>query len=166
VLAHRLETEGDLALDVVVDCAGHADATRLGEGFQACGDVDAIAINVVTLDDDVADVDADAHRDALLLRHIRLPIGDALFDRDGALDGIDHAGELDQRAVGHDLDEPTLVLGDLRLEEILTQRLEARVRALLVGRHQPAVADDVRGQYCRQPALHRRVLRPGAVDRR
>ena len=36
---------------------------------------------------------------------------------DGALHGIDHAAELAQRAVAHELDDTALVLGDQRLDE-------------------------------------------------
>ena len=52
---------------------------------------------------------------------------------DRAFDRIDHARELDQRAVAHELDHPAVVLGDQRLDELLAQRLQARVRARLVG---------------------------------
>ena len=45
VLAHH---------DLVVDVAGDADAARLGETLQACGDVDAIAEDVTVIEDDVA----------------------------------------------------------------------------------------------------------------
>ena len=40
------------------------------------------------------------------------------------------------------------------LPELTAQRLQARVRARLVGRHQAAVADDVRSQDRGQPARH------------
>ena len=77
-----------------------------------------------------------------------------VLDRGRALDRIDHARELDQHAIAHQLDDAAVVLGDLRLDEVLAQRLEARVRARLVGRHQPAVADDVRSQDRGEPARH------------
>ena len=72
VLAHRLEAEVELVLDLVVDVAGDADAAGLGEAFEAGGDVDAVAEDVVGLDDDVADIDADAEADAPVLGLIRL----------------------------------------------------------------------------------------------
>ena len=79
---------------------------------------------------------------------------DAGLDRRGAFDRIDHAAELDQGAIAHQLGDAAVVLGDLRFDEVLAQRLEARVRARLVGRHQPAVADDVRSQDRGEPARH------------
>jgi len=104
------------------------------------------AVDVAFLDDDVADVDADAERDALVRGQVRLALGDAALDRRGALDRIDHARELDQRIVAHQLHDPAVVLGDFRLDEVLTQRREARVGAFLVSRHQPRVADDIGGE--------------------
>ena len=103
MLAHRLEAERDLGLGVVVDGAGDADFSGLGEPLETRGDVDPIAVDVALLDDHVADVDADAERDAPVLGQLRLALGDALLDRGGALDRIDHARELDQRAVAHEL---------------------------------------------------------------
>ena len=108
------------------------------------------------LDDDVADVDADAELDAPVLGLGRLALGDAVLDRDCALDRIDGARELDQRAVAHQLDNAAAVLGDQRLDELLAQRLQARDRAGLVGAHEPAVADHVRGQNRRELAFHAR----------
>jgi hypothetical protein len=43
MLAHRLEAEVELGLDLVPDVAGDADAARLGKALQARSDVDAIA---------------------------------------------------------------------------------------------------------------------------
>ena len=47
---------------------GDADGARLGDAFEAGGDVHAIAEDVVVFDDDVADMHADAEFDALVLR--------------------------------------------------------------------------------------------------
>ena len=46
----------------------------------------------------------------------RLPVGHALLDRDGAGDRVDHAGELDDRAVAHQLDDAAPVLGQQRVD--------------------------------------------------
>jgi hypothetical protein len=59
---------------------------------------------------------------------------------------LDHARELDQGAIAGELDDAARVVGDPRLDQLLTQRLEPGVRARLVGLHQPAVADHVSGQ--------------------
>jgi len=49
-----------LAADFVVDLRRHADRAGARDRFEAGGDIDAIAVEIVALDDDVADIDADA----------------------------------------------------------------------------------------------------------
>jgi hypothetical protein len=44
---------------------GNRDAARLGNSFDPRRDVDAIAKNVITLDDDIADVDPDPKPDGI-----------------------------------------------------------------------------------------------------
>ena len=61
----------DPAFDVLLHARRHADAARLGEALEARRDVHAVAENIVVLDDDVADMDADAEVDALGLGHAR-----------------------------------------------------------------------------------------------
>jgi hypothetical protein len=51
---------------VVAHRPGNADPAGLGERFQACRDIDAVAEDVAFLDNDVAEVDADAELDAPL----------------------------------------------------------------------------------------------------
>ena len=47
----------ELAGDLVVDTARHIDRTRLGQAFQPRSDIDAVAVKVAALDDDVAEID-------------------------------------------------------------------------------------------------------------
>ena len=128
----------ELAPEVVEGRAGDHDPAGLGELLEAGGDVHPVAVDVLALDDHVAEVDADPEADALGLGHARLPLGHAALDRDRARDGVDDAGELAERAVAHELDDAAAVLGDERLDELPAVRLEARERAGLVALHQPA----------------------------
>ena len=50
------EFERELAVDLIVGLAGNADATGFRQRFQARGDVDPVAVDVLFVDDDVADV--------------------------------------------------------------------------------------------------------------
>ena len=59
---------------------------------------------------------------------------------------VDDAGELDQEAVAGGLDDAALVLGDLRIEELAAQLLEAFERALLVCPHQPRIPRHIGGE--------------------
>ena len=48
----------------------YADSARFGRGFEAGRDVDTVARDVVALDDDVAEVDSHAKRDAMIGREV------------------------------------------------------------------------------------------------
>ena len=96
VFARRPECQVCLVLDFIVDVAGDADIARLRQLFQSCCDIHAVAIDIFAVDDDVAEVDAHAKGDAPITGHVLLALGDAALHFCGALDGVDHARELDQ----------------------------------------------------------------------
>src|SRR5205814_5958884 len=60
LLAEIIECDWQLVADLIADCSGDADSARVAQGLQPRGYVDAIAKNVICLDDDIADIDADA----------------------------------------------------------------------------------------------------------
>ena len=64
LLAEVLEGEIELACGVLVHPRRDADAARLGQAFEPRRDIDAVAKDVAVLDDDVAEIDADAELDA------------------------------------------------------------------------------------------------------
>src|SRR5207247_4754247 len=70
LLARVVEGEVELVAHLIAHDTADADAARLGERLEAGGDVDAVAIDVVVVADDVADIDADAELDALVGRTI------------------------------------------------------------------------------------------------
>src|SRR6266446_9003691 len=76
-----------------------ARPSRIGQGFDPRRDVDAVAVEVVALDDHVAEIDADAQLDAAVRRDTRVPLGHRLLHRDRATHRIDDAGKLHQHAV-------------------------------------------------------------------
>lgn len=59
MLAHRLKGEPNLVPDVIANGPRDADPARLREGLEPRCDVDAIAIDVVLVEDDVAEIDPD-----------------------------------------------------------------------------------------------------------
>src|SRR6516164_4569874 len=64
LLAHIRERESELVAHLLANHPADADPARLRQGFEPCGDIDAVAENVAFVDDDVADIDADAVLDA------------------------------------------------------------------------------------------------------
>jgi len=69
-------------------------------------------------------------------------LGRQVLQRQGAFDGADHRGELDQDAVAGGLEHSSAMLRDARIgrDPMLMHRLR---RARLVEPHQPTVADDI-----------------------
>jgi hypothetical protein len=128
---------------LIVDIARNADPARLGQSFEAGSNVDAVSIDVVAFDDDVADVDADPKGEALLRRPGSLVLGESPLDLGGGQHSAYSARELDQHPVSGRLDDTTFLAGHRRLEQLFAYRLEPGVRARFVGFHQPAVADHV-----------------------
>ena len=88
-----------LAADLPIDVVGQADAARVRRILKPHGNVDAVAENIVLVDHDIADMDADAECD---LRSVRLA---AVFGRhrvldfDGAARCFHRTCKLDQHAV-------------------------------------------------------------------
>ena len=91
---------------------------------------------------------------------VGVPLGHRLLHLDRAAHRIDDAGKLDQQAVAGGLDDAAVVLGDLRIDELAPQRLEAFERAFLVRAHQPRIARDIGGEYRSETAGLAHVASP------
>jgi hypothetical protein len=124
---------------LVNDTAGEAYTPRLGQGLQSGGDVDAVAVDVVAVDDDITEVDADAESDPPVYRVLAVAPGHPALDGNGAFQRVDDAGELDQGAVADQLDDAAVVFANRRVDEFGAEGLECRQRPRLVRAHHPAV---------------------------
>jgi len=76
-----------------------------------------------------------------------------LLHGDGALDGVDDAGEFDQHTVAHELDNAPAVRGDLWLDQLLAAGAKRGESSGLVTGHQQAVPNHIGREYRREPAL-------------
>ena len=123
--------------------ARYANPSRRRDLLQTGSDVDAVAEDVVALDDDVADVDADAEGNAPILGYPGGAVSHRRLHLDRAAHGIDHARELQQQAVARGLDDAPSMAGDCWVDHLLPKGFQRRQRAALVPAHQPRVARDV-----------------------
>jgi hypothetical protein len=112
-LAKIFEGQIQLVAHLIVHHSAHTDPIGFGEGFEPCRNVDAIAENIVAVDNNVPEVDADAELDAMVRRHALIAILHRVLNLDCALDGFDHAREFDQKAIARCLDDAALVLSNL-----------------------------------------------------
>jgi hypothetical protein len=70
--------------------------------------------------------------------------------------------KLDDEPVARALDDPAMVDGDRRVDQVAAQRAEAPQDPFLVGTGEPAVADDVRDHDRRDLPLFRHGAPSGA----
>jgi hypothetical protein len=126
--------------------AADADFPRLGQSFEAGGDVDAVAEDVAFVEDDVAEVDADTKLDPLLRPHVGVALGHRLLQLGGTAHRIDDAGELHEQPVAGRLYDPAPMLLDLRVPHLGADRFQRNERAFLVRPHQPRIPGDIGGQ--------------------
>ena len=103
-------------------------------------------MNVIVLDNDVAEVDADPEIKSEFRLHESVPLRLLLLDFDGATHGVDHAVEVDKNSVAHGLDQTAVMFDELRFEDFSQVALKTRSRAFLVDLAQMAVANDVGDQ--------------------
>ena len=74
-------------------------------------------MTIRAFDDHFAEVDSDAELDALILRLAGVPLRHSALDIDRALDRVDDAGELRQKAVAHEFKNFATMLDDRWLDE-------------------------------------------------
>jgi hypothetical protein len=117
-----------------------ADATWLGNSFKTRRDIDAVAEDIVLIDDDVADVNADAEFDSGILRYAAVLCGHVALDFHCATRGVYDAGEFHQQTVAGRFDDPSAMLRDLRVNQRFSENFELGQGAFFVSAHEAAVA--------------------------
>ncbi len=150
-----VEVHLDFRDDLLMDTAGNDHGTGLRQPLQTRGDVHAIAEDIVVLNDNIAEIDANSELDAAGLWRFRVSRRHAILKRHGAPDGIHHAGELGQEPIPRRLDNPSSVLGDAGLDQLAKVGGERGQRAFLVLTHQPRVTRNVGGEDGGEAALNR-----------
>jgi hypothetical protein len=142
-ISQVFENETNLVAHLIMYNSAYANPVGVGEAFEARRNVYAIAIDVLAVYNDVAEVDADAELNSLVRRNIRIPILHRALDQHRELDGFDHAWELDQDAIASCLDNAALMLSDLGVYQPSSMRLERRQGLGFVSTHKSAIADHI-----------------------
>lgn|SRR5688500_18248663 len=75
LLAQRFETEGKLLLDLLGHLPGDTDAAGLRQLLEAGGNIDPVAVTVVTVDYHLAKIYSDPDQDLLGLGKRRIALG-------------------------------------------------------------------------------------------
>ncbi len=138
------------ACDGIVDVTRNHDATRRRLGLQPCRHVDAIAVEIVAFDDQVAEMQPDAENNGGVLGLILIGFGHYLLELNSGAKRINSAGKLDQRTVARQFDQPPAMTRQNWLQPFRPMGLQPGQGAVLIPAHQPRVAHDIRRKDGRQ----------------
>ncbi len=132
---------------------GDADAAGVGETLKASGDVNAVAVELLTLDHHVAEVDTDAEFHPAFGWQIRVLGPECGLDLDGAFHRIHNAGELRQHAITGGVHEAPAVLLDAGVNDFAIggKRMQCR---LFIFPHEAAIAVYVGAEYGGELTFH------------
>jgi hypothetical protein len=136
-----------------MDHVGNANPTRFCNAFETGGNVDAITVYIVALDDNVTEMDPDAKPQLSVFGLVPVSPRSATLDVDSAVNRIDDAAELDQEPVAHGFDQAAPVFTDGRVNDLVELIVETGARSRLIVSHESAVADHIGSQDCCQPPL-------------
>jgi hypothetical protein len=156
LFAELSEVKRELVLDLIVHASRDADATRLSNGLDPRRDIDTVAQEVAVLDDDVAEIDADAKPHALLRGKMIVAGAQRRLNLGGAANRVYRAWKLGKNRIACGVEYPTSMHLEHLVEDfaMAAQDLD---RALLVFSHHLAVADDIGHEDRCEPALERRL---------
>ena len=106
-------------LHLTIGVLGQADRAGRTNAFEPRGDIDAVPHEIaVGLLDHIAEMDADAKFDAFFGRQARVALDHAVLYLDRAAHRVDHAAELDDRAVAGALDDAAVMHRDGGVDQI------------------------------------------------
>ena len=91
--------------------------------LQARRNVDTVAKNILSLNNDVAHVHADAKFDALILRCTGISFSETTLQLGGARHRVHDTGKFHQHSVAGQFDDSSLMLADFGINEIGPQRV-------------------------------------------
>jgi hypothetical protein len=111
-------------------------------------------MQVVSLGDHIAEIDADTKLNPLVLYDIGVVILDRVLDFYGTANSVDHATELRQQAVAYGLEDTTPMGCDLWLDGLANVLSYGCPCAFLVGTDEAAVTDHVGHENCRKTAFN------------
>ncbi len=121
--------------------------------LEAHGDVHIVAIEIIILDDHIAEMDASPKDNPVCLRLVVVCIGHRLLKFDNGAQCIDGAVELGERAITCQFDHATAMAGDGRPDALGKMCFQESVSATFIPTHQPRIAHDVYGDDNRKSAL-------------
>jgi hypothetical protein len=132
-----------------MDHVGNANPTRFCNAFETGGNVDAVTMYVIALDDNVTEMDPNSKQQLSVFGLVPVSPRGATLNVYRALNRIDDAAELDQEPIAHGFDEAAPMFVNCRVNNRVELIIETGARSCLIVSHESAVADDIGGKDCR-----------------
>src|SRR5262249_36415987 len=128
LLTSILERSLNLSFDLTKYFIAHQNATGLSQALKPRGDIHTVSVNISALfNDDIAKVQADAEP--------QRPTRSCCLNGKCCPGCSQRTCELGQKPIARRLDQPALMLGDLRLDNLPPQLLHLSECAFLVALH-------------------------------
>src|SRR6516165_8277602 len=137
-----LEKKTRMPAQLFADGRGDRYPAGFGQPFEPGSNIDAVAVNIIFLGDNIARIDADAQLQLAVAGGI-IAGGQTALDSDGAIHRVDGAVELNEEPVALAAEKSTLVQRDRWFDHGSDATGKPDVRAFLVDAHQTAIADDI-----------------------
>ena len=115
--------KGSRSADVVMNRVGDEHSAGIGQGFDPRSDIYAVAVEIVALDDHVAEIDADAEFDTPFSGNVSVALCHVALHLDRTANRIDNTSELDQCAMAGGFDEAAAVFPSLWVDQFALQCL-------------------------------------------
>ena len=113
VFSGIFEFEAHFSPSVPVCVIRQANAARCSQAFKTCGNVHAVAIDIVILNDDVTEVDTNAKLQRTFT-FLRRALVDAILPGRCTIHSIHDTGKLHQKSITNEFYHPSAMLGDQR----------------------------------------------------
>ncbi len=136
-----------------MDEIGDADAARAGQGLEPGRHIDRIAEDITVLEDDIAEIDADAVEDALRFVGRPLPFLHRVLDDERRAHRVLHTREGGDQPVARGLDDGPAEALEGRVDQLAAVALLPVEDTRLVELDEPAVARHVGGDDRGQPSI-------------
>jgi hypothetical protein len=117
-------------------------------------DVNAVAMDIVILNEHIAQIDADAELQSTIDRDVCVALGLGFLHLRRAAQGVYDTMELDQEPVAHSLNQTAVMVGNLGLEDVLEVCAKLSAHSFFVGLAQTAITGNIGNHYGGKPAFH------------
>jgi hypothetical protein len=141
--AERLKRDVELVADVIADRLRDADAGRRTLSLEPRCHIHDVAVDVSSIGDHIADVDADANADGPIRGLVAIIGGDLLLHLRGTAYRTVNAVEHDEEGGTSRINNLAAMLVDRRIDQSPTEGPESFERAYIIQSNQTAVTDYV-----------------------